>query len=338
MKRVGLLVLGMLLSVPALAQDNSRVCEKFAEHGLHNISIRVHQRALLDRVHTQYCNTRYKDMSAGLKAEVGFAIEAIPFNFGSDASTTEARYEQFCLDHRRSTDIDVSDLEVSKILYGKAVDAWENCVRLTQAEIFIDPEIGDSQTFVNVNMRYTGPTPGGLPFNGVETTSMSCTTEGRPVGAEPDGVITAVARQLHCVRAVEDTIVAGERSKYYPPASVTVKTGSDITTIEFVEMVDEPGKTKLDKLETDIATLGSKLNALKLALSKSGPEMTGIPIYNEAAIAFPEIQLPQMPDAGPKYCPDGSYVAGLKLETVPTPNCYGCVMVVHLACKMVGLP
>jgi hypothetical protein len=320
-----------------MAQEVVAACMQFAEHGLRNITVSVSSRALLNRVHDKFCNEEYDALSIDTQAEFGMVVEMIPFDFSGGAGGSKEKHVQFCRDYKQLTVETEDDLQITNLLYARAIDAWSHCIELARKDVFLSASIPESGRFVDVTMKYTGPA-GSVAFNGVETSEMNCTMNGVSVGAATSGEITSEESQLRCERSFNEQDVGGIKAAYFPPAAVTVKTAAGILPVEFAEMVDAPAKKLLDAIKADIAGLDTALVRIRNAMNAWGEEQSTDILYDQVAFPLGKIHLDVMRDVGPVYCPAGSYVAGVSLQTTTHGECNGCLGGVQLVCRKLGTP
>lgn len=336
MQKLASLVLGAFLvfSTNVIAQDGSDICNKFTEHGLRNISIKTDQRTLLDKVYSEYCSSDFENFDSERASSFGITIQNIPFNFSNSSSSASAKHNEFCSVYKRNLNATSQEIEYANILFSRAIDAWEKCVELAKKDLFVDIIVPQSQKFLDISLRYTGPASGGIDFNGIETSGFSCTSEGMPIDASTSFKFGQAARQIRCERQSEELQIEGNAAHYYPDGGVTVKAGQGVVPVEFVEMIDGPAMNKFDKISNRIAMMQGQLEGLKSNLQNGSPSTqieAGL-AYDSAvqnAASFGGV----LPKIGESVCASGYYAVGVRMFSTRHKQCSGCTIGFQVVCE-----
>ena len=215
--RIAVLATSAMLLAPNLAiSQPSDVCAKIIDHGLNNIAIATSAEAYTDRLYWRFCDQKYERLSDERKSEFALSLKSIPFNFGSNSSDSSSseKHSKFCGDYRTQTDQRSAQAIYTNKMHDRAIDAWRACIAMTQRQLFIDFDTPTNEQLTNVTIKYTGPSGGGIMFNGVEPHEMTCTFDGKPADASTKFEISTSVKTLNCQRKSYKQEVGGVSANY----------------------------------------------------------------------------------------------------------------------------
>ena len=133
------------------------VYAKLIDHGLNNIALRTSSEAFADRLFWRFCDEKWESMSESKKTEFGATIKAIPISLGSEGASAAQKFAKFCGDYRSSTDRSSQTAILTNQMHDKAIDAWRSCIETTRRQMYIDFRVPSSPLYVDVSIKYTGP-------------------------------------------------------------------------------------------------------------------------------------------------------------------------------------
>lgn len=267
--RVLVLVVGSLIATQAvaMAEDDVDACSKLLDHGITNVTSYSSQYEYLAIARDKFCSSSWNSMSSSKQAEFNIVVKKIPLGFRGGSDKTSDQHSEFCkLSESLQAGAGRTTFDAA-IIYEKAVDAWRGCLEILTGGTVVIPTIAAGEKIVDFTL---GSTKGDGQFNGVDATNMTCVLDGKPVGAAETIPLTAARKSLRCTRSFEKIEFQGGKVNIYPAADVKVKTSVGDYRVDLYEMVDEPAKTRLARLEAQVATLQALTTELKATVDTLG--------------------------------------------------------------------
>lgn len=264
--------------------DALKACGRLIDHGLNQVEEKFGSAAYLDTVYYDFCSINSENRSDEKNSAFGIAIEGVPLNFSAGSKTTGQKRSEFCGTYKTSTMQMQQSYSYTSSLYAKALESWEKCLALAAAQVVIDPDIAQNRKSMTAFLAWRGLGAPGVKFQGVDIVGpISCTRNGGPVGANEDVLVTSEGMTISCIRAPIETTFAGVPARLYQDARVVFKTSASRIPIEFEPMVDDPARSQLQFLQTQLTNLDAKLrsaNSRKLqfettCLARHAPSCAG---------------------------------------------------------------
>lgn len=330
MKRIIVCIAPILIATTSIAQPTAEdVCSRIIDHGLNNIALSTNAEAFADRLYWRFCDEKYENMMDHKRTEFGVTIKSIPLNLGGEASSSSQKHAKFCGDHKITTDRRSDTAIYTAKLHDRAIDAWSNCVALTQRSLFIDFRVPQSQKYMDVTLKYTGPSP--TSFTGVEAEGFTCKRSGQEIDASATFQLGPAEDHLRCERDYAELEVAGVTSNYYAASGVTIKTQAGNSAIEFVPMLEGPARSRFEQIDASIAGLHRSVGNLSLSLASWGQgESQANRIGAQQGGS----------NWGVTKCPAGQYMVGVEGWGAPRPTgyCVNCGWAMRAICRPINQP
>lgn len=297
---------GALTAISTAANANNNVCDSLLQHGITNTIVKTTNYAYLSTVNDNYCQSDYSSLTSSKQDQFGIAVKNIPVEFKGNSNKASEQHSTFCSHYETFNTIDLNTrMNVNKI-YGKAVDAWSNCVALSATGTQIEGSVSETQKSVFFDIYQTA---GSAIFKGVDTTSMKCKLNDKPVSGNEKIEITSEVITLKCDRDSREIRFNDSTVEYYPAAIVNVKTNAKSYRVELIETINEPMGDRLSRIESSIAGLMVKTDdqASKYDLIGKGEKTHQQKINNPAMKNHPAFKNPNTYN-----CPKGHYVSGIE--------------------------
>lgn len=250
----------MLAATSATANDpTNSVCNALLSNGISNTTTYTSEQKYLSVISDQYCGSQYDSLTTSKKSSFGIVVYSIPINLSGSSGKISERHTTFCRNYNGYVDNINGYKYDAKSLYDKAIDAWNDCLKLEIGGTSVKPTISNEKDIVDFELSST---LGSSVFTGVDTTNMTCRIDGKSVTEKESMILNSDKKSMRCSRSSKEISFNGSNVEYYPPADVKVKTNVGDYRIELYEKFSGAGADRLSRIEAQIASLNQSLQSL----------------------------------------------------------------------------
>lgn len=301
MKRNVFVVACIFVPAIGIAQDGGAICTALLEHGIDNTVDYSTEYDFLTVVKDDYCQSNFDSLTKSKQDSFEVVIKKLPIKYSGSGATAREHHSYFCKNYQNIASGSGSSRYSASTLYGKAIDAWKDCVNLALGGTQIKPSVTPDEKIVDFSLSVTRGT---ATFTGVDTTNMSCELGGKTVGKTAAVSLTSNAISLRCERRSEKLQFTASNVDYYPAANVKVKASTGDYRVDLYEMIDGPANDRLSRLEAEIAALRAHADGVDSQLAGLGATRGGSTLI----VGHPAKK------AGPlQTCPAGTFVSAMQV-------------------------